>query len=132
MTAPLSCPGAEGWQVLFNDSAPAEERERYERHLETCRDCQARLDTAEGQPEMLRRIGREVGDPTHVVFDPALTQVMERLLESKPSTGTADLSFLRPTAREGLLGTLGDYEVTEVIGRGGMGIVLKAYEPALG
>src|SRR5439155_17565200 len=31
----------------------------------------------------------------------------------------------------GLLGTLGDYEVQEVIGEGGMGVVLKAFEPAL-
>src|SRR5262249_48312161 len=29
-------------------------------------------------------------------------------------------------------GMLGEYEVREVIGQGGMGVVLKAYEPALG
>jgi hypothetical protein len=45
--------------------------------------------------------------------------------------GAADLYFLRPTDRPDLLGTLGDYEVQEVIGQGGMGVVLKAYEPAL-
>src|SRR6266403_958924 len=68
--------------------------------------------------------------------DPTLTQILERLHEGKPPVGTgplepADLYFLRPTDRPGLLGTLGAYEVQDVIGQGGMGVVLKAFEPAL-
>ena len=43
----------------------------------------------------------------------------------------ADLYFLHPADRPDLLGTLGEYEVQEVIGQGGMGVVLKAFEPAL-
>src|SRR5262249_32902079 len=39
--------------------------------------------------------------------------------------------FLAPTDRQDLLGTLGEYEVQEVIGQGGMGVVLKAFDPAL-
>ncbi len=42
------------------------------------------------------------------------------------------LAFLAPSAQADSLGTLGDFEVQEVIGQGGMGIVLKAFEPALG
>ena len=44
---------------------------------------------------------------------------------------TADLYFLRPAERPGVLGTLGGYEIQEVIGQGGMGVVLKAFDPAL-
>ncbi len=43
----------------------------------------------------------------------------------------ADQFFLRPADRPAILGLLGAYEVREVIGQGGMGVVLKAYEPAL-
>ncbi len=44
---------------------------------------------------------------------------------------TISLSFLKSTDREGILGTIGPYEVLEVIGHGGMGVVLRAVDPKL-
>src|SRR5690242_1076841 len=41
------------------------------------------------------------------------------------------LDFLLPTQKPGHLGRLGHYEVVDVIGRGGMGIVLKAIDDDL-
>jgi serine/threonine protein kinase len=84
----------------------------------------------------LLRLGRQVGDPTLLPADPTLTQVRERLHEAKSATRAtsvepADLFFLRPADRPDVLGMLGHYEVSEVIGQGGMGIVLKAFDPGL-
>ena len=81
-------------------------------------------------------MGRKLGDPTVVPADPTLVQVLERLHEVKiPDRLTpvvsADLYFLQAAKRPDILGNLGNYEVEEVIGQGGMGVVLKAYEPAL-
>lgn len=48
--------------------------------------------------------------------------------------GTIDelrLDFLTPSDKPGCIGTLGPYEVLNVIGRGGMGIVLRALDPKL-
>src|SRR5258708_28954492 len=42
------------------------------------------------------------------------------------------MTFLRPADRPELLGYLGGYEILEVIGRGGMNIVFKGYDPMLG
>jgi serine/threonine protein kinase len=135
MAAPLECPGLDRWQALLGDTIPAEQRERYERHLESCPVCQQRVHGAEAV-DLERTLGRQLGDPTVASLDPTLVQVLDRLhsLKSPLSTSQvepADLYFLRPDDRADILGMLGDYEVQEVIGQGGMGVVLKAYEPAL-
>jgi len=41
------------------------------------------------------------------------------------------LDFLTPSDNPDLLGTLGEYEIYEVIGQGGMGIVFRALDPKL-
>ncbi len=42
-----------------------------------------------------------------------------------------DLAFLAPAQRQGSLGRLDHYEVLEVIGKGGFGVVLKAFDERL-
>ncbi len=47
------------------------------------------------------------------------------------STDDVPLDLLHPSDKPGCLGTIGKYEVSAVIGRGGMGLVLKAHDPHL-
>jgi formylglycine-generating enzyme required for sulfatase activity/serine/threonine protein kinase len=53
-------------------------------------------------------------------------------IEAKSSAGQGeDLSFLAPPAKSGHLGRLGHYEILKVIGRGGFGAVLQAFDEKL-
>ncbi|MDF1746038.1 MAG: bifunctional serine/threonine protein kinase/MFS transporter [Gimesia sp.] len=56
-------------------------------------------------------------------------------LEKSPigahETQPISLDFLTPSENPDLLGTLGEYEIQEVIGQGGMGIVFRALDPKL-
>ncbi len=136
MVTPLDCPGLDRWQSVFNEALPPRQRELFERHLETCPVCQGRLDRATDGGDDLLQLARQVGDPTSVAPDQTLTRFLEHLHEGKSPLRTVpadplDLYFLNPADQPGVLGTLGNYEVQEVIGQGGMGVVLKAYEPAL-
>ena len=51
--------------------------------------------------------------------------------ERAPANAAPDLSFLAPPSEPGALGRLDHYEVLGVIGKGGMGIVLRARDTKL-
>src|SRR5262245_18812981 len=66
--------------------------------------------------------GAEPDDPTRTALSAD---------ESAPATAIDVLAFLTPTDKPGLLGTLDHYEVLQIVGTGGMGVVLKAFDPKL-
>lgn len=78
------------------------------------------------------------GEPEPTLIDTSMDDDMfGRTVDSEHHTqieddwSTTDLSFLEPAENPENLGRLGSYEVAGVIGRGGMGIVLRAIDPHL-
>jgi serine/threonine protein kinase len=70
--------------------------------------------------------------PTHAFGDPG--DGPTHTSDGGPPTeaeGEDDLSFLAPPQRTDSLGRIGHYEVLEVLGRGGFGIVFRAFDDVL-
>jgi serine/threonine protein kinase len=128
---PERCPEPADLRRLLDPDLREDEEVRLSRHLDNCRRCREFLTSlAETSVYQIAPAPRTEG---------ALRQVMASLKAIPGSAWrtTVDgpdgllLGLLAPPDDLGRLGRLGQYEVTEVIGRGGMGVVLKAFDPSL-
>jgi serine/threonine-protein kinase len=128
--APVRCPDPGTLRALLSEGGRGGEPDEVVRHLETCADCQRTLETLAAEPALWEETARGLVDGLRE--EPALHRLVEQLRSAEPvPADEPDVSFLRPADRPGLLGLLGPYEVQEEIGRGGMGVVLKALDPEL-
>jgi serine/threonine protein kinase len=117
-------------------------------HVGACSGCQQRLDAIAGGAtgelaRELRECTRET-PPTDSAYWKALRSAEEELrstglfVDGDPALIDTDdkpagtrLDFLQPSDDPTRLGTLGSFGILRVVGRGGMGVVLHAYDPCL-
>jgi WD40 repeat protein/serine/threonine protein kinase len=133
-----SCPSIHLWRQMLAEATPAAEQARLVPHLDECADCQRVLnELAEANPGLLSAVNAL--QRTAYSEEAPLRQVLDDLVSNLDLTilrhSHAGLPWLRPLHRPAetmkALSQLQDFEVTQLLGQGGMALVLKALERAL-
>jgi len=133
MNAIRSCPPPQLLQALLAGTLSAEEEAPLTGHLDGCGPCQ---EVMERLTQALQEEFRLSAPQMVAPLSESLRQAMHGLKSSPPQLTTADRTVpSAPPVLVSLLpsyeGWLGPYEVKGVIGSGGMGVVLKAFDPSL-
>jgi WD40 repeat protein len=132
-------------KALLSDRLPNARQQEIEEHLCGCTDCQLALETLAGPGANLcslkeacpsqdsaywlamKSLQSEVVTPPPTPMEP-VTIVDPSVA---PSGEHVSLTFLDPSEEPGVLGTIGEFRVVEIVGKGGMGVVLKALDVCL-
>lgn len=115
----------------LNDSLSEAEEELLSAHLCECNACQTELETLAGHPTAWRQVGTTLKAAHSSVTLAASDVSSDRQAEEYDAAIDFSVEYLEPSSAPDSIGCLGDIEIQEVIGHGGMGVVLKGFQPEL-
>ncbi len=139
MSVSSRCPSSTDLRDLLEGSMADSDQANVVSHLDQCGCCQQSLEAlANGNSSfavtLLEQPTHKTPEP-HSAYWPALKNAEQKLMVEPPgpskSSGEVSLAFLDPPEDGSHLGSLGNFNVVRVVGRGGMGVVLHAVDTCL-
>lgn len=140
------CPETDELKRLIGGALSGDKQAEYVRHLDRCECCQNKLEDLAVEGTNLSRLVERVHEaeaPATSAYWPALKSLdaaMPAATVTPPpaappqrSTRAREVSlgFLQPATDGAYLGRLAHFDVMRMIGRGGMGVVLEAFDSRL-
>lgn len=139
MDVTTACPPSEELKQLIDGTLSGERQQECTRHMDSCECCQAKLEELATAGTNLSQIldhAYQAEPVASSAYWPALKELGADLDEtyiprSGPRSKDIPLQFLQPATDDAYLGRLAHFDVMRVLGRGGMGIVLEAFDSKL-
>jgi len=127
--------------LLVCDQLSSADTNRMMEHLETCADCQTRLESLSADDHWWQRAKRglidtETDDQCQLLGIETTGCSIDTLLDgsstSDPGDGSCAVSdIMDPPSHPEMLGRIDEFEIEEKIGQGGMGIVYRGFDRSL-
>ncbi|HEV3339275.1 MAG TPA: serine/threonine-protein kinase [Pirellulales bacterium] len=139
MNTASTCPEPQELRQLLDGSLSQPRQQECTDHLDACECCQAKLEEMATDGTRLVKLCKhfERSDPEVTsAYWPALKAIGAETppvstVRTPTRTRELALDFLAPASDAVYLGRLGQFDVMRVVGRGGMGVVLEAFDSRL-
>jgi len=136
------CPPTEELRQLIDGTLSGERQVECTEHMDSCQCCQSRLEEIACDGSNMSKVVQHINQDEPMAtsaYWPALQALGAGGLShtvAAPSSATGrrgnlQLTFLEPPSDAAYLGRLAHFDVMRVLGRGGMGVVLEAFDSRL-
>ena len=139
----IQCPDAGTWKTFLDGDVLDDAAADLAAHLEDCEACQQTLERLAAGKETWEGTAKQLADADAANVEAGIESsghlqgVLDDLKQgidfgaSATASSRDVLRFLDPSDEPGSIGRLDLYEILEVVGAGGMGVVLRGWDPTL-